>query len=57
MNIALFQTVQEWQIVFYISAIISLFGCFIFAILASGVKQEWHEQYTVLPTSPNKLND
>ncbi len=47
------QTVAEWRSVFYISGGISLLGCVVFGLLATGVKQEWNDnEYKVVPSSP-----
>lgn len=37
----LFQSVEEWQIVFYITSGIYLFGCAFYGIFASGKLQPW----------------
>lgn len=34
-------TVEEWQMVFYIAASINLFGAIFFALFASGEVQDW----------------
>ncbi|XP_053315715.1 sialin [Spea bombifrons] len=34
-------TVEQWQIVFYIAAAINVFGAIVFAVFASGTVQDW----------------
>jgi len=54
---ALFQSAEEWKIVFYIASAIYLLGAIIYAFCASGERQPWAIEEEIQNSSMQKGKD